>query len=130
MSKPIPPSFAATVLAVLGGLSISSEHVRHWLLLFGDAMKEPVMLMLALLLMAVLLCCWLLLHSMRERGELREELNRSNACLLTMAMLLQQDQRFRGKLPDAQKVIDGEMTITEWMNALTALSVPMHVAQP
>jgi len=130
MKKPIPPSFAATVLAVLGGLTVSSEQVRNWLLLFAEALKEPVMLMLALLLLAVLLCCWLLLQSMRERGELREELNRSNACLLTMAMLLQQDHRFRGKLPDAQKVIDGEMTITEWMNALTELNVPMHVVQP
>ena len=119
----VTPSQLLAAIAALTSLGLTSSAVRDWLVLIGEFMQHPLALTIGILVTAGLLL-WLLMHSQADRAELREELQRSQTCILAMSMILSQDWRFRGKLPDAQLVIDGEMSMTEWMNRLNALNVP------
>lgn len=121
--RTVTPAQLFAALAALTSLGLTSQSVRDWLVLIGEFMQHPLALTIGILIIAALLV-WLLMHSQADRAALREELQRSQTCILAMSMILSQDWRFRGKLPDAQLVIDGEMSMTEWMNRLNALNVP------
>ena len=127
--RTVTPAQLLAALAALTSLGLTSSAVRDWLMLIGEFMQHPLALTIGILVIAGLLL-WLLMHSQADRAALREELQRSQTCILAMSMILSQDWRFRGKLPDAQLVIDGEMSMTEWMNKLNALNVPSAAQSP